>query len=213
MSTDIVQMYGPGMSFYRSQIKPVRRKQKPEEASLRKYCAALRELTMTNKLLESKVKQLCSESLRLTVDVSVLKCHMSAFCGELLVTWQADMLTRLVEVIYERHGWRMPGEVLVGDHDGLDRNTLSKIYVLAAKKIKKETVTKKAVGLSEQYYHALQRYHEIVHLRSSNPFRTESSFAVWLISQKSSRPAMYRFWARLFPVCYSRTVQESSDMF
>ncbi|KAL4920181.1 hypothetical protein BDW62DRAFT_24027 [Aspergillus aurantiobrunneus] len=87
----------------------------------------------------------------------MLKRHMNAFCGELLVTWQADTLTRLIEVIYERHGWRMPGEILVGDHDNLDRNTLSKIYVMAAKKIKKETITKKAVGLSEQYYLALQR--------------------------------------------------------
>ncbi|KAL4795309.1 hypothetical protein BDV19DRAFT_378991 [Aspergillus venezuelensis] len=162
MSLDIVQRYGPGMSFYREQIKPVRRKSKPvEEASLRRYCAALRELTMTNKLLENKVKQLCSESLRLNFDVTLLKCHMSAFRGELLVTWQADVLTRLIEVIYERHGWRMPGEILVGDHDRLDRETLSKIYILAAKKIKKETVTKKAVGLSERYHQALQRYDEV----------------------------------------------------
>ncbi|KAL4941264.1 hypothetical protein BDV06DRAFT_194859 [Aspergillus oleicola] len=55
----------------------------------------------------------------------------------------------------------MPGEILVGDHDRLDRETLSKIYVLAAKKIKKETVTKKAVGLSEPYHKALQRYDEV----------------------------------------------------
>lgn len=124
---------------------------------------------MSNKLLESKVKQLCSESLRLTIDVSVLKCHMNAFCGELLVTWQADILTRLVEVIYERHGWRMPGEILVGDHDDLDRNTLSKIYVMAAKKVKRETVTKKAVGLSEQYHAALQRYDEVGPYEDPNP--------------------------------------------
>ncbi|KAL4933376.1 putative alcohol dehydrogenase [Aspergillus undulatus] len=161
MSVDIVQKYGPGMSFYRSQIKSARRKPRSEEASLRRYCAALRELTMTNKLLENKVKQLCSESLRLNFDVTVLKCHMNAFRGELLVTWQADVLTRLVEVIYDRHGWRMPGEILVGDHANLDRDTLSKIYALAAKKIKKETVTKKAVGLSESYHRALQRYDEV----------------------------------------------------
>jgi hypothetical protein len=86
---------------------------------------------------------------------------MHAFYGDLLVTWQADILTRLVEVIYENHGWKMPGGVLVGDHSNMDRDTLTRIYLSAAKKIKKETVTKKAVGLSEQYYSALQRYDEV----------------------------------------------------
>jgi hypothetical protein len=81
-------------------------------------------------------------------------------------------LTRLVEVIYERHGWRMPGEVLVSDKYSLDRDTLSKIYVMAARKIKKETIMKKAVGLSEQYYLALQRYSEVASplLPASRPF-------------------------------------------
>ncbi|KAL2825179.1 hypothetical protein BDW59DRAFT_179948 [Aspergillus cavernicola] len=158
MNPDIVQRFGPGMTFYRSQINPSRRKAKPEESSLRKYCVALRELTKTNKLLESKVRQLCSESLQLNFDATKLKRHIGAFHGKLLATWQADTLTRLVEVIYERHGWRMPGGLLVGDHDDLDRETLSRVYVMAARKIKKETVTKKAVGLSEKYHLALQRY-------------------------------------------------------
>lgn len=97
---------------------------------------------------------------------------MKAISGELLVTWQADILTRLVEVIYERHGWRMPGEVLVSDKYSLDRDTLSKIYVMAARKIKKETIMKKAVGLSEQYYLALQRYSEVASpsFQQADPF-------------------------------------------
>lgn len=135
--------------------------------SYQEYCAALRELTITNKLLEKKVKQLCSESVRLNLDVAIAKQYMSTFHGELLVTWQADTLARLIEVIYERHGWRMPGEILVGDHDNLDRDTLSKVYVMAAKKIKKETVTKKAVGLSEPYYLALQRFEKVGLLHQS----------------------------------------------
>ncbi|KAL3449751.1 hypothetical protein BJX65DRAFT_305766 [Aspergillus insuetus] len=213
MSADVVERFGPGMSFYRSQITPSRKKAKQEEASLRRYCAALRELTTTNRLLESKVKQLCSESFKLNLDVTTLQRHMHAFYGDLLVTWQADILTRLVEVIYENHGWRMPGKVLVGDHSDMDRDTLTRIYLTAAKKIKKETVTKKAVGLSAQYYSALQRYDEVVHLRSTDPYRTECNFARWLASKKSARPGMYDFWGKLFPVCYRRTVQESSEIF
>ncbi|KAL4754629.1 hypothetical protein BDW72DRAFT_200604 [Aspergillus terricola var. indicus] len=183
MDEDLIQKYGPGMSFYRAQIKAAQRQKRlGGEAVLTKaqtnavfrqrYCAALRELTLSNKLLEGKVKQLCSDSLRLTFDVTLLKRHMKAISGELLVTWQADILTRLVEVIYERHGWRMPGEVLVGDKYSLDRDTLSKIYVMAARKIKKETIMKKAVGLSEQYYLALQRYSEVASplLPASRPF-------------------------------------------
>ncbi|KAL5338767.1 hypothetical protein BJX70DRAFT_398321 [Aspergillus crustosus] len=211
--TNLIERYGPGMSFYRAQIRPCRRNTKYEEAPLRRYCEALRELTTTNKLLETKVKLLCHESLRLKLDVTTLQCHMSAFGTDLLVTWQADILTRLVEVIYERHGWKMPGGVDVGDHEDLNRNALSTAYALAAKKVKPETVTKKAVGLPERYYLALQRYEEIVHLRSANPFRTECNFARWLASKKSIQPAMYRFWEKLFPVCYNRTVEESSEIF
>ncbi|KAL5003515.1 hypothetical protein BDV10DRAFT_180634 [Aspergillus recurvatus] len=163
MDEDLIQKYGPGMSFYRAQIKAAQKKKRlGGEAVLTRYCAALRELTISNKLLEGKVKALCSESLRLTFDVTLLKRHMRSFSGELLVTWQADILTRLVEVVYERHGWRMPGEILVGDKYSLDRDTLSKIYVMAAIKIKKETIMKKAVGLSEQYYLALQRYSQVL---------------------------------------------------
>ncbi|KAL4760144.1 zinc-dependent alcohol dehydrogenase family protein [Aspergillus foveolatus] len=173
MDEDLIQKYGPGMSFYHAQIKAAQRQKRlGGEAVLTRYCAALRELTLSNKLLEGKVKQLCSDSLRLTFDVTLLKRHMKAISGELLVTWQADVLTRLVEVIYERHGWRMPGEVLVSDKYSLDRDTLSKIYVMAARKIKKETIMKKAVGLSEQYYLALQRYSEVASplLPASRPF-------------------------------------------
>ncbi|KAL4778162.1 hypothetical protein BJX76DRAFT_366665 [Aspergillus varians] len=203
MSTDIVQRYGPGISFYRSQITSCRKKTRPEETSLRKYCAALRNLTITNKLLENKVKDLCSESTRLNLDVTILKHHMSAFGGELLVTWQADTLTRLVEVIYERHGWRMPGEVLINDHENLDRSTLSKIYVMAAKKIKKETVTKKAVGLSEEYYLALQRYDEVGPLPKARP---------WPPTDPHSNHESLSIRVKLCPVAGLGKVDPASDV-
>ncbi|KAL3474939.1 hypothetical protein BJX99DRAFT_230590 [Aspergillus californicus] len=214
METDIVQLYGPGLSFYRSQVKLSKRKTKAERSStLRNYCAALRELNTSNQLLENKVKQLCSESLLLNFDVTRLRGQMHKFDAELLRKWQADALTRLVEVIYEKHGWKMPGGVLVGEHIDMDRDALTSLYSMAARKIKRETVTKKAFGLSGQYYLALQRYDEVVQLRSANPFRTECNFARWLASKKSTRPTMYRFWGKLFPVCYNRTIQESSEIF
>ncbi|KAI9371287.1 hypothetical protein BJX61DRAFT_534935 [Aspergillus egyptiacus] len=157
-------LYGPGMSFYRSEITPPRSKPKTEESSLRKYCVALRELTTTNKLLESRVRHLCSQSLELNHDITRLNHHMTAFNGDLLATWQADILTRLVEVIYEKHGWKMPGGLLVGDHDDLDRDVLSGTYAMAARKVKKETVTEKTVGLSEKHYLALRRYDAVSQL-------------------------------------------------
>ncbi|KKK22940.1 hypothetical protein ARAM_007433 [Aspergillus rambellii] len=180
---------------------------------LQRYCATLRELYSTNQMLHRKINQLCSDSLQLTRDMTKLNRHMGAFHGVILETCQADTLTRLIESIYEIHGWKFPGGLMLGEHVDLDRETLSRIYTEAAKDVKKEMVTKKAVGLSEKYHVALQRYDQIVHHRSASPFRTECIFARWLGAKKSTHPGMYQFWERLFPVCYNRTVQESSEMF
>lgn len=48
--------------------------------------------------------------------------------------------------------------------------------------------------------------------RSQNPFRTEVPFAKWLVEEKENRPDKYRFWSALYPVCYGRTVEESSTL-
>ncbi|KAE8319349.1 hypothetical protein BDV41DRAFT_519681 [Aspergillus transmontanensis] len=70
------------------------------------------------------------------------------------MTWQADILTRLVEVVYERSGWKMPGGITARSHEGMDEAKVTLMYRTAARKIKKETLRRR-FNLSVQYYLAL----------------------------------------------------------
>ncbi|PYI07596.1 hypothetical protein BO78DRAFT_340879 [Aspergillus sclerotiicarbonarius CBS 121057] len=217
MDLDIVQLYGPGMSFYRSQIELSSSDEngmaaKATVSSLSRYASALRSLQTSNQNLDHKMSKLRSNVIRLNVDLSKLQQHVKAFHNELLTTWQADTLTRLVEVVYERQGWKLPGGVAVGDHFHLSRERQTRMLSTAARRIRKSTL-KSDFGLSGQYYSALQRYNDIVHLRSTNSFRTECTFARRLVSEKENHWGMYRFWGALFPLCYSRSVEESAEIF
>ncbi|PLB55769.1 hypothetical protein P170DRAFT_343875, partial [Aspergillus steynii IBT 23096] len=176
------------------------------------YSATLKALQASNDKLQQKMTLLRSSTLRLELDLMKLQRHVRSFDKELLVTWQADTLTRLIEVIYERHRWKMPGGIGIGDHQGVSRETLSTLYEVAARKIKKETL-KRRFGLGVHYYDALQKYDEIVQFRSIDPYKSECLFAQWLVTEKERRPGLYQFWGRLFPLCYGRTVEETAAMF
>ncbi|PYH91202.1 hypothetical protein BO71DRAFT_359963 [Aspergillus ellipticus CBS 707.79] len=220
MDVHLIQLYGPGMSFYRTQLQSAA-KNTTSGASLsalsgllngfQRYSSALQSLHTTNQHLESKLDVLRSNASRLNSDLSTLQLHVKAFKKDLLATWQADMLTRLVVVLYERQNWKLPGGVAVGDHVQLDRERLSGMFATAAGRVRKTTLKRK-LGLSVKYYSALQRYKEIVHLRSTDPLQTERAFARWLVSEKENHWGMYRFWGALFPLCYCRSVEESAEM-
>ncbi|PWY89534.1 hypothetical protein BO94DRAFT_39523 [Aspergillus sclerotioniger CBS 115572] len=218
MDLDIVQQYGPGMSFYRSQIQLSSSNENGTttkatvSSSLSRYSSALRLLQTSNQNLDYKMSMLRSNVIRLNVDLSKLQQHVKAFHNELLTTWQADTLTRLVEVVYERQGWKFPGGVVVGDHIHIGRDRQTRMLVTAARRIRKSILWNN-FGLSVQYYSALQRYIEIAHMRSTNSFRTECTFARRLVSEKEEHWGMYRFWGALFPLCYSRSVEESAEIF
>ncbi|PIG83711.1 hypothetical protein AARAC_011779 [Aspergillus arachidicola] len=197
MSVDIVQLYGPGLSFYLAHGKPSTRMNAPvgsSNMSLRdvavstvmrskrsigildesntdiltsnvcqKYSATLKALHASNELLEGKARKLSNNTVLLELDVMKAQRHIKAFHGELLITWQADILTRLVEVVYERSGWKMPGGITARSHEGMDEAKVTLMYRTAARKIKKETLRRR-FNLSVQYYLALQRYDEVSYL-------------------------------------------------
>ena len=204
MSVDIMQLYGPGLSFYLARRKPSARMDAPAGSSsmslrdvavstvkrskrsigildgsntdrptsniCRKYSATLKALHASNELLESRARKLSNNIAELELDVTRVKRHIKAFQGELLMTWQADILTRLVEVVYERSGWKMPGGITASSHEDMGKAEVTLMYRTAARKIKKETLRR--FGLSVQYYLALQRYDEV-----SYPFiKTVSAF-------------------------------------
>ncbi|KAE8139964.1 hypothetical protein BDV38DRAFT_240686 [Aspergillus pseudotamarii] len=125
-----------------------------------KYSATLKALHASNELLESRARKLSNNIAGLELDVMRVQRHIKAFHGELLMTWQADILTRLVEVVYERSEWKMPGGITASSHEGMSEAKVTLMYRTAARKIKKETL-KRRFGLSVQYYLALQRYDEV----------------------------------------------------
>ncbi|KAK1143537.1 hypothetical protein N8T08_006343 [Aspergillus melleus] len=182
------------------------------DIALSTYSTTLKALQASNDKLQQKMTMLRSSTLRLELDLMKLQRHIRSFDKELLMTWQADTLTRLIEVIYERHRWKMPGGIVIGDHQGVHWDTLSTLYAVAARKIKKDTL-KRRFGLSVQYYDALQKYDEIVPVRSIDPYESECSFAKWLVTEKERRPGLYQFWGKLFPLCYGRTVEETAGRF
>lgn len=53
---------------------------------------------------------------------------------------------------------------------------------------------------------------QVVVYRSPNPFDTERSFARWLVQEGMEKPDKFAFWARLYPVCYGRSVYESANL-
>ncbi|GLB06611.1 hypothetical protein AtubIFM57258_001922 [Aspergillus tubingensis] len=192
MDVDILTLYGPGMSFYRSQIQLSSSKENgivgkaklsslsvcqlqnihqigswvyivsaaPMLMSIQRYSSALESLNVSNQNLDHKMSMLRSNVFRLKTDLSKLQRHVRAFHNELLTTGQADTLTRLVEVVYERQNWKLPGGVAVGDHIHLSRERQSRILATAARRIRKP-ILRKNFGLSVQYYSALQRYDEV----------------------------------------------------
>ncbi|KAE8148388.1 hypothetical protein BDV25DRAFT_141859 [Aspergillus avenaceus] len=163
MSVDIVQLYGPGLSFYLSRAKVSGTREmtgNQSSSSLDRYSNALRSLNNSNVLLENRLDQLRENTMRLELDVMRLQRHIKTSHGELLVTWQADTLTRLVEVVYERHGWKLPGGITSTSTGDMEQAEVSLMYRTAARKIKKETLWER-FGLSLRYHVALEKYDEV----------------------------------------------------
>ncbi|CAL5868172.1 uncharacterized protein PFLUO_LOCUS2396 [Penicillium psychrofluorescens] len=164
----------------------------------------------THSNIQHKVAKLQANSLRLKRELFLLHRHVKAFHHPLLETWEADMLTRLIEMVYTRQCLRLPGGISVGDVLFTERDLLSRAYNIAARRIRIDTLW--SLGLSDKYHEALKRYDEVTIYRSSNPFETEAPFARWLVTEKEKRPQVYEFWSKLFPVCCGRTVEECSAL-
>ncbi|KAF4162938.1 hypothetical protein CNMCM6936_001422 [Aspergillus lentulus] len=182
----------------------------PSPSSVDRYSAALDALNASNHNLEYKLAKIQSRNLRLKLDLMRLQRHITSFHHDLLATWEADILTSLIEVVYRRQGRK-----LHRGHDidlrRLDRKALSAMYTIAAGRIGRRAL-RSLFGLSQHYWLALQKYDEVAHLRSTSPSRTEGTFARWLMTERETNPKRAGFWARLFPICYGRTVEESSKM-
>ena len=117
-------------------------------------------LCTSNKNLETKMSKLRSSTIRLQLDLIKLQRLINAGHHEQLPTWQADILTLLIEVMYIRQRRVLPGGIAVGEYDELDFDTLTRVYAAAARRIDK-AILKRRLGLSAKYHTALQKYSEV----------------------------------------------------
>lgn len=133
---------------------------RPATNVAQKYSAALRALYSSNQILEKKMSKLRASTIRLNLDLMKLQRHMSTMQHDFLTTWQADILTLLIEVVFARCHRVLPGGYAVEEIESLDYETLTRVYRTAAKRIQKERL-RRNFGLSAKYYFALQKYWEV----------------------------------------------------
>lgn len=106
------------------------------------------------------MSKLRASTIRLNLDLMKLQRHMSTMQHDFLTTWQADILTLLIEVVYARLHRMLPGGYAVEEIESLDYETLTRVYRTAAKRIHRERLRRK-FGLSARYHGALQKYWEV----------------------------------------------------
>lgn len=123
-------------------------------------------------------------------DLSKLEKHIKSFQHDLLPTWQADTLTRLIEVVYITQGRKLPGGFTPWNRKEGDRWALTRAYSNAAGKISHNVLWRKLM-LPIRYHLALQKYGEVrtLDLRclasSADHYRSSSSAARMLISRNA----------------------------
>lgn len=107
--------------------------------------------------------QLVGNTGRLQRELLLLSRHFKEFDNPLMETWEADILTRLIEVSHVRQTSKLPEGVSIGEMNTAERENLSLAYSNAARRVQPRTLSK--LGLGDKYHQAIQRYSEV----STNP--------------------------------------------
>ncbi|KAJ5776148.1 uncharacterized protein N7511_001159 [Penicillium nucicola] len=222
---------GNGLPIATNPIRPYQ-EDAWDEDGYQSFDATHYALKSVNHSIERRLSKLQANTTRLKRELWLLQRHVKEFRHPLFEVWEADMLTRLIEVANAHQNRKLPGAVVLGHSSFTEREQLTHALSIAAKGIRQPTLSK--LGLGEKYRQALQRYSEVSHCyahvewtspepsltsnqvapyRSTSPFQTEFAFAKWLVEEQEDRPELYTFWSKLFPVCYDRSVQESASIF
>lgn len=116
-------------------------------------------LRMSNEHLARRMAKLQANSARLKREILLLQRYVKEFDHPLFETWEADILTRLIEVACARQRNKMLEGVAIGRDSVTERENISRAYANAAKQVQETTMYK--LGLSDQYYQAVLRYEEV----------------------------------------------------
>lgn len=97
---------------------------------------------------------------QLNRELSALSRHVKQFSHHpFLETWQADLLTRLIEVAHVRQTKKLPTGVSIGETNIAEREILSRAYSNAARRVRWSTLD--SLGLDVRHHDALQRYSDV----------------------------------------------------
>lgn len=118
-----------------------------------------RAMHATHDAIQRQIKRMQRDSARLRRELLLLHRHVRVFNHPMYETWEADILTRLIEVAHAHQRRKLPQGVAIGEATVAHRENLSLAYANAVNQIHPSTLQQ--LGLSEKYHTALQRYNEV----------------------------------------------------
>lgn len=116
-------------------------------------------MSFTNHQIETQMARMNRDIGDFMSELDQLESHINELNHPKLLSWQADIITRLIEVAHSKEPNLSSSSLLLTAHY-LDHETMSRGYSLAARKISLETLCK--FGLGEQHYEVLRRYDEVL---------------------------------------------------
>ncbi|KAF7715555.1 Uncharacterized protein PECH_003630 [Penicillium ucsense] len=166
----------------------------------------IRALHASNEILELKITQLKANASRLKREIQLLERHFKRFEIPFFERWEADVITRLIEVasIHQSETQHIEAIKQMGN-----RELLTRAYIMGSKCIHESTVYE--LGLTDQHYQTLLAYEDVAEYRSDTPEESATCFAMWLADERQLRPAKYRFWSQIYHVCYGQSVDDIAD--
>jgi len=125
-----------------------------------KFNATQLALKATNDCIQRKLTKVQANIVRLKRELWLLQRHVKNFNHPLYETWEADILTRLIEIAHAyQRCHKLHAGVAISNITVAERENIFHAYSNAAKQVRESTLLK--LGLGEKYYEALSRYHEV----------------------------------------------------
>ena len=116
-------------------------------------------LHVSNEDLACRLVKLKVNTGRLQRELFLLQRHIKEFQCPLFETYEADILTRLIDVAHAHQDKKMKGGTAISFQSIAEREIISRAYINASKQVQEETIEK--LGLSNQHYLAICRYEEV----------------------------------------------------
>lgn len=118
-----------------------------------------RALKATYDQLQYRLDKLRANSGHLNREMLLLQRHIKELNHPFYENWEANTLTRLIDVVHAHQVRKLPRGVAMGLENEKDQQNQTLAYCNAAKRVELTTVWR--LGLSETHHEALMRYPEV----------------------------------------------------